>query len=189
MGGKRAGGADAAGRLRRRAGVSGVIVTIGEGSAKEVDVSVLLGLGLLSSLKNPLGVSDPDEGLVESILMLDGLVFSGVTTRAGASFFRGESEVRFQAFEGEIMENPLPKIPDISSSTESLLELLVGLLGSAAALAFFGCFGTSTRPSRSWLLLRTPGASSFMVVLPLSAVGGPENQDVFRRFGLAASGS
>jgi len=189
IGGKRAGGSDAAGRLRRRAGVSGVIVTVGEGSAKEVDGSVLLGLGLLSSLKNPLGVSDPDEGLVESILMLVGLVFSGVTTRPGASFFRGESEVRFQAFVGEIMEKPLPKISDTSSSTESLLELLVGLLGSAAFLAFFGCFGTSTMPSRSWRLLRTPGASSFMVVLPLSAVEDPENQDVFRRFGLATSAS
>lgn len=195
----------------RRAGVSGVIVKVGEGST-------LLGFGLLSSLKNPLGVSDPDEGLIVSVLMLAGLVFSGFTSRAGASVFGGESEVRFQAFVGVIMENPLPKIPVVSSPEESLTELLVDFVGvimenplpkipevSSAAesrlellvrlselstfLAFFGCFGASKSPSRSWLLLRIPGASSLMAVLLLSPAGLPENQDVLRRLGLVASGS
>ena len=169
----------------------------------------MLGFGLLSNLKNPLGVKDPDVGLGVSDLMLDGLVFPGVTSKAGASFFRGESDVRFQAFVGVIMENPLPKIPavssteeslfellvdfvgvimenplpkipDVSSTPESLLELLVGLSELSAFLAFFGCFGASTSPSRSWLLLRIPGASSLMAVLLLSPAGLPENQDVLR---------
>jgi len=180
-GGKCAGGCDA-GRYRRRAGVSRVIVNVGDGrSVMGLDASTLLGFGLLRSLKNPFGVSDPDEGLNDSVLMLDGLVFSGVTNRAGASFLRGESEVRLRAFVGVIMENPLPKMLDVSFTTESLLELLLaGLLGVSASLAFFGSLGTSTSPSRSWLLLRIPGASSFMADLLLSAAGLPENQDVLR---------
>jgi hypothetical protein len=136
-------------------------------------------------LKNPLGVNDPDEALTVSILMLDGLVFSGVTDRAGASFFRGESDVLFQAFVGVIMEKPLPNIPDFSCTTESLLELLLaGLMGISAFLAFAGCTGASTSPSRSWLLSKIPSASSFMVVLPLSAEGLAENMDITRRVGL-----